>query len=59
MGYDLHWDVEFEVDTEFHWSWKKIMNLESSNGFRRYCVGDFIFLFARVLHPTAFQHRSR
>jgi len=37
-GYDLHWDVEFEVDTEFHWSWK-----EEPRKFE-WERGDFIFV---------------
>ena len=37
-GYDLHWDVEFEVDIEFHWSWK-----EEPRKFE-WERGDFIFV---------------
>ena len=37
-GYDLHWDVEFEVDVDFHWSWK-----EEPRKFE-WKRGDFVFV---------------
>lgn len=37
-GYDLHWDVEFEVDVDFHWSWKEEPR---KFGWKR---GDFVFI---------------
>ena len=37
-GYDLHWDVEYEVDVEFDWSWK-----EEPRKFE-WERGDFIFV---------------
>ena len=37
-GYDLHWDVEFEVDVDFHWSWK-----DEPRQFE-WTRGDFVFV---------------
>ncbi len=37
-GYDLHWDVEYEVDTDFTWTWK-----EEPRKFE-WERGDFIFV---------------
>ena len=45
-GYDLHWDVEFEVDVDFLWSWK-----DEPRKFE-WKQGDFIFIPAY----TAQQH---
>ena len=42
-GYDLHWDVNFEVDKTFHWSW--------ADEPKRYewKRGDFVFVPAYTL----------
>ena len=37
-GHDLHWDVEFEVDVDFHWSWH-----DEPRKFE-WTRGDFIFI---------------
>ena len=37
-GYDLHWDVEFEVDVDFDWSWK-----DEPRKFE-WTRGDFVFI---------------
>jgi len=37
-GYDLHWDVEFEVDVDFHWSWH-----DEPRKFE-WKQGDFVFI---------------
>ena len=37
-GYDLHWDVRFEVDVEFAWSWA-----EEPKRFE-WTKGDFVFI---------------
>ena len=42
-GYDLHWDVNFEVDVEFEWSWE-----EEPRRFE-WSKGDFIFIPAYTL----------
>ena len=36
-GYDLHWDVEFDVDVDFHWSWQ-----DEPRKFE-WTRGDFVF----------------
>ena len=37
-GYDLHWDVKFEVDVDFLWSWK-----DEPKKFE-WTRGDFVFI---------------
>ncbi len=37
-GHDLHWDVDFEVDVDFHWSWK---DEPRKFDWKR---GDFVFI---------------
>ncbi len=37
-GHDLHWDVDFEVDVDFHWSWR-----DEPRKFE-WTRGDFIFI---------------
>ena len=42
-GYDLHWDVQYDVDEEFHWSWA-----EEPKRFD-WKRGDFVFIPAYVI----------
>lgn len=42
-GYDLHWDVRYDVDEEFHWSWA-----EEPKRFD-WKRGDFVFIPAYVI----------
>lgn len=42
-GYDLHWDVKFDVDVEFHWSWQ-----DEPKKFE-WKKGDFVFIPAYVI----------
>ena len=42
-GYDLHWDVDFEVDETFHWGWA-----DESRKFE-WKRGDFVFVPAYTL----------
>lgn len=53
-GYDLHWDVDFEVDVEFEWSWAaKPRRFEWSRG-------DFVFVPAYTIkqHVNADANRE-
>ena len=42
-GYDLHWDVQYDVDEEFHWSWA---DEPKRFDWKR---GDFVFIPAYVI----------
>lgn len=48
-GYDLHWDVKYEVDIEFNWSW------EAEPKRYEWQKGDFVFVpaYSVVQHFNA------